>query len=203
MLRNVVVHIAVGRSPLRCPIVLVVPVGLGEIQSRPHSLCTESVDNIQRNVRLGIAAVGAFRTRHAVVRLGTAEHTETVVVLGGEHHILHARRFGQRGHLRGIEFRRVKRLVQRLVTLLILHVGHPLAVYPRLVANAPRLHHTPLGIHAPVHHKAELQVLPLGNTVQDYGVGLRLLGLLCHTHTRRGHQGHQQKQSLHNKIPIN
>jgi hypothetical protein len=41
--------------------------------------------------------------------------TEAVVVLGGQHHIFHARRFGDGDPLVGVEFDRVELLVERIV----------------------------------------------------------------------------------------
>ena len=70
---------------------------------------------------------------------------------------------------------RVNGFVKVLVISLILVIIGAIAVNPWFVADGPRLHHFPLGVDAPMHHKAKLQVLPLADAVGDNGVGFRAL----------------------------
>ena len=62
-----------------------------------------------------------------------------------------------------------------MVISLVLVIVGAISVDPRLVADGPRLHHFPLGIDAPVHHKAEFQILPLADAVGDNGISFGLL----------------------------
>ena len=64
----------------------------------------------------------------------------------------------------------VEGFVKVLVISFVLVIIRAISVDPRLVADGPRLHHFPLGVHAPVHHEAELQILPLADAVGDDGV---------------------------------
>ena len=66
---------------------------------------------------------------------------------------------------------RVEGFIKVLVISLVLVIVCSIAVNPRLVADGPRLHHFPLGVDAPMHHEAELQVLPLADAVGDNRIG--------------------------------
>ena len=99
------------------------------------------------------------------------KHAEAIMVLRGEDDILHARIFGSLNPFRWVKMLRVEGFIKVLIISLVLVIIRAIAVDPRLVADGPRLHHFPLGVHTPVHHEAELQVLPLADAVCDDGVG--------------------------------
>ena len=202
MVVDVVIDIAVGGGPLGSPIVLVMPVGLGEIETGPQSLSTEGIDDVESDVGLGIAAVGAFGTGNTIVGFSTAEHTKAIVVLGGENHIFHACFLGGGSHLVGMETGRVESLVEFLVSLLILHIGHALTVDPGLVADAPRLHNAPLGIDAPMHHESELEILPLVDAVEDDGVGFGKTVALGKSGATHGTEKQNKKRFLHIAVDL-
>ncbi len=172
---RVVVHVAVGGGPFVRPVVVAVPVGFGEVEARPKALFAEGFHHFARDVGLGILRERTARVDGGVGGLLGVEHAEAVVVLRGEDDILHARVLGGLGPFRRVEVLWVKSLVKILVISLVLVIIRPIAVNPRLVAYGPRLDDFPLGIDAPVHHKAELQVLPLADAVGDDGVGFGLL----------------------------
>lgn len=134
---DVVVDVAVGGGPFGGPVVAVVPVGFGEVEAGPEALGTESIDEVERDVGLWVAAVGAVGTSHPIVALGAAEHAETVVVLGGEDHVFHAGVFGGGGYGCGVELGGVESFVEGLITLFVFVVGHSFAVDPGFGADAP------------------------------------------------------------------
>ena len=117
-----------------------------------------------------------LRRRDAVVRLLRVEHAEAVVVLRREHDVLHPRVFrGLRPALR-IELHRIERRLQRSRTPSCTSRSRPsIAPAPRLVLRAerPRLDDAPLGVGAPVHEQAELEVLPLVELLPNERIGIR------------------------------
>ena len=181
MISDGIVDITVGQRPLMCPIIIAMPVGLGEIETRPETRAAEGIDHSTGKISLR----RTFLPCAAVVGLLGVEHTESIVVLGGEDHILHARLLSRCSPSFRVEMLRIEGLVQGLISLLILikvlpfcasdrsSVGtQPFSCNPRFVADAPTLHHTPLGINAPVHHKTELEVLPFPDTFHNVRMAL-------------------------------
>ena len=92
--RRVVVDIAVGGCPFVCPVVVAVPVGLGEIESRPKTLFTEGFHHLSSDVGLGILRERTTWVDSGVGSLLGIEHAEAVVMFRGEDDVLHARVFG-------------------------------------------------------------------------------------------------------------
>ena len=137
VLVDVVVDIAVGRGPFVSPVIVVVPVGLREIESRPKARTVESVHNAFSDVGLGVLAVGAFGAGAAVFGLVAVEHAETIVVFGSKNHILHTGSLGHSRHLVGAELGGIEGAVKVPIIMFVLVVGGPFAVDPRLVAEIP------------------------------------------------------------------
>ena len=90
------------------------------------------------------------------------------MVFGGEDDVFHAGILGRDGPTLGCEVLGIEGAVERLVGLLVFIEILALGAFdgtavvvqlfardPRLVADAPALHHAPLSIDAPVHHEAE------------------------------------------------
>ena len=202
MVGDVVVDVAVRRGPFGGPVVAMVPVGLGEVESRPKALGTEGVDEVEGDVGLRVAAVGAVDTRHAIVGFGTAEHAETVVVLGGEDHILHAGVLGSGGHGCGVEPGGVESFVEGLVAVFVFLVGHAFAVNPGLATDAPGFDYTPLGVDAPMHHEAKFEVLPLVDAVKDDGIGFGVTVRLCGSHAAEGGKGEGEDEGLLHRVSV-
>ena len=141
----------------------------------PKTLFAEGFYHFASDVGLGILRKWTTRVDSGVGSLLRVEHAEAVVVLCGEDDIFHARVFGGLGPFRWVKMLWVEGFVKVLVISLVLIIIRTIAVDPGLVADGPRLHHFPLGVDTPVHHKAEFQVLPLADAVGDNGVGFRAL----------------------------
>ena len=182
--RWVVVHIAVGGGPFMRPIVVAVPVGFGEVETRPEALFAEGFHHFAGDVGLGALRERTTRIDGGVGGFLCVEHTKAVVVFRGEDDIFHAGVFGGLGPFQRVEVLWVKGFVKILVISLVLVIIRAVAIDPRLVAYRPRLDHFPLGVDTPVHHKAEFQVLPLTDAIGDDGVCLGLLVVIlcedCH-----------------------
>ena len=171
-----VIDVAVGGGPLGGPEIAVVPVGLGEVGPGPEALGPESVEDGPEDVGLGVRPEGHLGSRDAVVGLLGVVHGEAVVVLGGHDDVAHAGGLGRGGPGGGIESPRVEGPRQGLVGLLVLHVVVHGAPAPGLVlgADAPGFDDAPLAVRSPVHHEAELPILPAGEPGQDEGIGLEV-----------------------------
>ena len=169
--RRVVADITIGGGPLVRPIVIAVPVGLGEVEARPEAFFTEGFHHLASDVGFGIFRERAAWVDGGVGGLLSVEQAETVVVLCGEDDVLHACVFGGLGPFRWVEVLWIKGFVKIMVISLVFIIVGTITVDPRLVADGPRLHHFPLGVDAPVHHEAEFQILPLADAVGDDGVG--------------------------------
>ena len=196
---RVIVDVAVRGGPFVCPIVIAVPVGLGEIEACPEALFTKGLDHRTSDVSFGILGEGTRRVDGGVGGLLGIEHAEAVMVLRGENDVFHARAFGGFGPFRWVEMLWVNGLVKILVISLVLVIIRAIAINPRLVADGPLLHHFPLGVDAPVHHKTEFQVLPLADAVGDDGVGFGLLVGLGEREACKAKKSHQKDIFFHRK----
>ena len=134
---------------------------------------------------MGVLAIRTFGTCATILGFVAVEHTETIVVFGGEDYILHAGSLGCSSHLVGMELGGIEGADKVPVVVFILVVSSALTVNPGLVADIPRLHNAPLGVDAPMHHKAELQILPLIQTVQDNRVSFWFTVTLSANRTHR------------------
>ena len=168
MVGDGVVHVAVGRGPFVRPVVVAVPVGLAEIEARPEARAAEGIDHATCEVSL----CRTFFAGAAIIGIFTIKHAEAVVVFGGEDDVFHAGTLGGFCPALGIELFGIECFVERPVGSLVVLVVGAASVDPRLIADIPALHDAPLGVDAPVHHEAELQVLPFGDALQNGGVAL-------------------------------
>ena len=157
---------AFGRETLP-PVIVVVPVGNGEIGPRPDVTLAEGLEDFLCDVGPGVGVESTALVGHFIIGLTGVEHTESVVVLSGEHDVLHSGIAGGIGPFSGIEGDRIERIFQFLIGTDIVEVIH-LPFHPGLVlpgnvigSQRPRLDHTPLAVCAPVDKHPELQVLPL------------------------------------------
>ena len=167
MVGDTVVHVAVGGGPLVCPIVVAMPVGLAEIEAYPHILAAESVGHTTGEVCL----CRTIRAGAGIVGVAAVEHAEAVVVLGGENHIFHTSALGGRSPSMRVEMLGVEGFVQCPIRALVVLVVGAIPIYPWFITDIPTFHDAPLGIDAPMHHKAELQILPLGDALHNGRVG--------------------------------
>ena len=179
--RGQVVHVAVLGREVGPPVVRAVPIRLAEIRAGPQACAAEGIKDLLGDVGAWVAMEGAARRGDLVVRELGVEHAEAVVVLGGEHHVLHAGILRGLGPLSRIEGRGIEAGLQRFVVAHVLRVGlavRRVAAAPGLIlrADAPALHHAPLAVWPPVHQQAELQVLPLGELLLHQRIGGRDVG---------------------------
>ena len=147
------------------------PVGLGEVEACPEAFFAEGFHHFACDVGFRILRERTTRVDGGVGGLLGVEHAEAVVVLRSKDDILHSCLLGCFGPFRRVEVLWVECIIKILVISLVLVIIGTIAVDPRLVADGPRLHHFPLGVHSPVHHETELQILPLADAVGDDGVG--------------------------------
>ena len=150
----------------------------------------------------GSAVNGVGGERDAVVGVPRVEHAEAVVVLRGEHDVrMPASRaaFAQRSGSNSVGLNVVcSALVRRLVLVVVVHrAPAPVLV---LGAERPGLDDAPLGVGAPVHEQAELQVLPLLELLADQRIRLLDVGQLAigHYRWRRSQRGHEHAESQEN-----
>ena len=162
VLLNGIVHVAGGRrSECSVPVVVAVPVGLGEINGNRHAPFAEFVVQAAGDVRIGAGVERTGWIGDLIIGGLRVEHAETVMMLGGEQQIFESaflRKFGPsvRAEADGIEG-----LVG--VDILLLEGFDIRPVHIRLgpgavpVGQRPGFQRAELAAGSPVHHEAEFE----------------------------------------------
>ncbi len=156
---NGIIHVPAFRRIDIPPVILRVPVGLGEVGSYLELVFSECFEHVFQHVALGIVLEGMLG--NGEVGLPTVEHAESVVVLGGENHVFHAGVVHRLCPLFGVELGRVELLGKAPIPVFVLLIGHGgVACDPVFINNGPRLHDARYGIEPPMDEHSEFEVLP-------------------------------------------
>ena len=173
---DVVIHLSSAFDGIDIPpIVLAVPVGLGEVGANHELLIAEGGEYVLKHIAFGI--VPECVLSDGVISESGVKHTESIVVLGGENHIFHPCTLHDFCPLRRIELSGVELIGKSPIPILVLLIGHcGVASNPLLIADRPTLHDTWHGIDAPMKKDTKLEVLPRMEFVENLRVGWPFVG---------------------------
>jgi len=178
---RIIIHIPVLRREIRPPVLFTVPVGLGEISPDHKIFFPESIEDLLSHIAARVGREGGFGGCDLIVRLLRIKHTETVMMLGGEDHVFHARRFGGSRPFRRIKVGGIESGLQVLIrfqVIIIISAIRSATHRPSLIfgTDAPAFHDAPLTICTPVHEQAEFAVLPLRQLLPHQRISGRHIG---------------------------
>ena len=164
-----VVDVTVRSIKFRIPKPFAMPVRLREVTTHHETFLAESIPYVTGHVltrvvlerTVGDGVIGIFRI----------EHTETIVMLGGENHVLHTGFIHDACPLVRIKVCRIEFIDQTPIPFLKIIIIRDPAYQPVFRAKFPRLNDTSLRIKSPVEQYPELLVLPLVKFFQH--------GLVC------------------------
>ena len=164
-----IIDMTVRSIIFRIPEPFAMPVRLREVTTHHETFLAESIPYVTGHV---LTRVVLERTiGNGVIGILRIEHTETIVMLGGENHVLHTGFIHDARPLVRIKVCRIELINQSPIPFLELIIVRNPAYQPVFRAKFPRLYDTSLRIKSPVEQYPELLVLPLVEFFQH--------GLVC------------------------
>src|SRR5690606_6804212 len=129
------------------------------------SFVAEGPEYLFRHISLRMFGEGRIGRGYFVIRFLCIKHSKTIVVLRRKDHVFHSRCFCSISPLVRVKIGRIKGLLQILIVSYVLVVSLAMlcpALCPALIlgTKTPAFYNSPLAISPPVHKKAELQILP-------------------------------------------
>ena len=173
---DVVIHLSSAFDRIDIPpVVLAMPVGLGEVGANHELLIAEGREYVLKHIAFGV--ISECVLGYGVIGESGIKHAESIMVLGGENHIFHPCTLHGFCPLRRIELSRVELVGKSPIPILVLLIGHcGVASNPVLITDGPTLHNTWHGIDAPMKKDAKLEVLPRMELVENLRVRWPFVG---------------------------
>ena len=170
-----VVDMTVWSIKFRIPEPFAMPVGLREVTTHHEVLLAECIPYVTGHILTRV--VLEWTVGNGVIGVLRIEHTETIVMLGGENHVLHTGFIHDARPLVRVKVGRIEFINQSPIPLLEIIIVRNPAYQPVFRAKFPRLYDTSLRIKSPMEQYPKLLVLPLVEFFQHGLISRPFIGI--------------------------